>query len=61
MSAYRRIATAALYRGNVSEEKQAGHALFWKVGQDTMNLMSYAERITSDPAKRGGKPSIRGH
>jgi uncharacterized protein (DUF433 family) len=28
--------------------------------QDTMNLMSYAERITIDPAKRGGKPSIRG-
>ncbi len=25
-----------------------------------MNLMSYAERITIDPAKREGKPSIRG-
>jgi uncharacterized protein (DUF433 family) len=25
-----------------------------------MNLMSYTERITIDPAKRGGKPIIRG-
>jgi uncharacterized protein (DUF433 family) len=25
-----------------------------------MNVMTYAERITIDPAKRGGKPGIRG-